>query len=166
MAEPAVDPNREAVERADAVLRATIEPVIDDPTVFVKGAALGTLTTIELAKLAPVKSQDGAIRAFAEALRRNQEALRKELTAIAGRKRLDVTGSLIHQDEAMLEEGASRGGAPFDAWFVLQANDELLKSVALFEAASRMKDRELAAFATKSLPVLENDRKALTALVR
>jgi putative membrane protein len=166
MAEPAVDPNRQAVERADAVLRATMEPVIDDPTVFVKGAALGTLTAIELAKLALSRSQDAAVRTFAEALRRNQEALRKELTAIAGRKRLDVTGSLIYQDEAMLEEGASRSGTPFDAWFVLQANDELLESVALFEAATKMKDRELAAFAKKSLPVLEGDRKALTPLVR
>lgn len=166
MAEPAVDPNREAVERADAVLRATMEPVMDDPTVFVKGAALGTLTTIELAKLAPAKSQDAAIRTFAEALRRNQETLRRELAAIAGRKRLDVTATLIYRDEAMLEAGASRSGAPFDTWFVRQANDELLKSVALFEAATKMKDRELAAFATKSLPVLESDRKALTALVR
>jgi putative membrane protein len=154
------------VERADAALRATQEAVIDDPTVFVKGAALGTLTTLELAKLAPSRSQDAAIRTFAEALRGNQEALRRELTVIAGRKRLDVTSSLIAQDEEVLKDGAGKSGPAFDTWFVLQANLELLRSVALFEAASKMKDRELAGFAQKSLPVLERDRKTVTLLVR
>ncbi len=166
MASPTVDKNREAVERADALLRATMEPVIDDPTVFVKGAALGTLTTIELAWLAPAKAQDAGVRAFAEGLRRNQEVLRKELTAVAARKRLDVTGSLIYQDEEMLKEGAAKSGPEFDTWFVLQANLELLKSVALFEAAAKMKDKDLAAYAQKSLPTLESDRKAVTALVK
>jgi putative membrane protein len=165
MAQP-IDPNREAVERADAVLRATLEPVIDDPTVFVKGAALGTLTTLELAKLALTRAQDAAVRAFAAGLRRNQDALRRELTNIAGRKRLDVASSLVSQDEAMLAEGAGRSGQDFDTWFVLQANAELLKSIALFEAAAKMKDKELAAYAQKSLPVLDSDRKAVTALVK
>jgi putative membrane protein len=166
MASPVPDPNREAVERADALLRATQEQVIDDPTVFVKGAALGTLTTLELAKLALSKAGDPAVRRFADELRRNQQSLRGTLSTIARRKRLDFTSSLVFQDEEMLKDGAGRSDADFDAWFVLQANAELLKSAGLFEAASKMKDRELAAFARSSLPVLEADRKSVTALVR
>ena len=166
MASPVPDPNREAVERADALLRATQEQVIDDPTVFVKGAALGTLTTLELAKLANARAQDPAVRRFAVDLGRSQQSLRTKLATIAGRKRLDVTGTLVFQDEEMLKEGATLAGADFDSWFLRQANAELLKSVGLFEAASRMKDREFAAFAQDSLPVLEASRKSVTALVR
>ena len=166
MATPVPDPHREAVERADALLRATQEQMIDNPTVFVKGAALGTLTTLELAKLALAKAQDPAVRRFAEDLRRNQASLRGALSTIAGRKRLDVTAALVFQDEEMLKEGGQLAAAEFDAWFVLQANTELLKSIGLFEAASKMKDPELAALARSSLPVLEADRSSLTALVR
>jgi len=161
-----VDPNREAVERADALLRATQENVIEDPTVFVKGAALGTLTTIELAKLGATKAGDAGVRRFAADLERHQRALRESLSTLAGRKRLDVTDTLVFEDEEMLKEGAGRSGARFDDWFVLQANAELLKTATLFEAASKMKDEELAAYARASLVQLDADRRALTALVR
>ena len=43
--------DREAVERADEVLRSFQGGEITDPTVFVKGAALGGIAAIELAKL-------------------------------------------------------------------------------------------------------------------
>src|SRR4051812_43017624 len=93
------DPNREAVERADALVRSAQESLIDDPTVFVKGAALGSLATLALARLAATKSRDPGIQEFAGGLRRNQDALRRELTTVAGRKRLDVTGALVYEDE-------------------------------------------------------------------
>jgi putative membrane protein len=158
-----VDPAREKVERADAVVREFEEPVIDDPTVFVKGAALGALTLIALAKLAQARTQDAKVRALADGVRRNQEAMRKELASIAGRKRLDVPGSLVFNDEQMLQSAPQGRGAEFDSWFVLQAHAEHLKAIALFESAANMKDRDLAAFAKRSVGALEADRKALSA---
>ena len=162
----AADPAREKVERADAVLKETQEQVIDDPTVFVKGAALGALTLSELARVAQSRSQGPMVLTYAQALRRNQDAFRRELGAVAGRKRLDVPTSLIYQDEQMLAEGKGKPAAEFDAWFALQANAELLKSIGLFEAAARMKDPELAALARKSLAGLEADRKGAIDLYR
>lgn len=159
------DPDREKVERADAIVRQSEEAVMDDPTVFVKGAALSGLTLVALAKLAGERSQSADLRAFASGLRLRQEALRKELTAVAGRKKLDVPGALIFSDEQMLE-GAPEAASEFDGWFALQSHSELLKATALFEAASKMKDGQLAALARRSLPGLEADRKLATSFAR
>jgi putative membrane protein len=160
----AADPNREAVERADAVLRSTQEPVIDDPTVFVKGAALGALTIVALAKLAHSHSGSAPIRDLAESIRKNEEGLRAELGAVAGRKRLDVPTALIYEDEQMIAEGKGKSGAQFDEWVLDRMIAEHWKAIALFEAAEKMKDPQLAAFAKKTRPVLEEDRRRVSAL--
>jgi predicted outer membrane protein len=160
----AVDPNREAVERADAILRATQEPVIDDPTVFVKGAALGALTLIELAKLSAARSGNPQIHALAENIRKDQTALRMELAAVAGRKRLDVPSAMIYEDEQMVDEGKDKTGAELDTWFLDRSITEHWKALALFEAAEKMKDLQLAAFAKKMRPMLEEDRKRISLL--
>lgn len=160
----APDPNREAVERADAILRSTQEPVIDDPTVFVKGAALGALTLIALSKLAKMRSQEPRVQAAADGIRKDQESLYAELVTVAGRKRLDVPNALIYEDEQTLAEGQGKSGAAFDAWFLDRSIAELWKSIALFELAEKMKDVQLAAFAKKMRPMLEEDRRKSAAL--
>ena len=159
----AVDPAREKVERADAIVREFQEPVIDDPTVFVKGAALGALTLTELMKLGQARSQDPKLRQAADRIRTSQEALSKELARVAGRKRLDVPGSLVHEDEQMLQGAPAEPGPEFDDWLRRQANAEHIKAQTLFGAAANMKDAELAAFAKRTLPTLEADQKALFA---
>lgn len=159
----AVDPEREKVERTDEVVRETQEQVIDDPTVFVKGAALGALTLIALARLGQAKA-DPRLRGFADRVRRNQEALRAELAAIAGRKKLDVPAALIYPDEQMLAVGGGKSGAEFDAWYSQQLFAEHLKATTLYEAAKNMKDPQLAQFAGRTLPRLEADRAEAGAL--
>src|SRR4051812_33360126 len=76
-----VDPEREKVERADAVVRDLQGSQITDPTVFVKSAALGGLAEIELAKLAQSKSQDANIKRFAERMLKDHESIRAALIA-------------------------------------------------------------------------------------
>jgi predicted outer membrane protein len=85
-----VDPNREKVERADALVREQQGGEITDPTVFVKSAALGGLTEIALAKLAQSKSQDADVKAFAARILKDHEAMRAQLSAVAKRQKLDV----------------------------------------------------------------------------
>lgn len=162
--DPTVDPEREKVERGDEALRSTLESVIDDPTVFVKGAALGALTMLELAKLGLARSTEPALRAIAEQVRASQSALLRELTTVAGRQKLDVPKELIYGDEQMLASAPARAGTAFDIWFAVQTNAEYLKAESLFEAATRMKDAELAGFAKRTLPKLERDRARVTTL--
>jgi putative membrane protein len=164
LAQQPVDPAREKVERADARLREFQEAEITDPTVFVKSAALGDLTGIELAKLAQSKSQDAGIKSFAARMIKDHNAARAELSAIAKRKRLDVPTSLVYEDEQMVQQAADKSGAEFDDWYRHQMIAEGQKAVALFQAAAKMQDAELAAFAKKTLLVLEEHQRMAAAL--
>jgi predicted outer membrane protein len=164
-AERPVDPERARVERADAALKdSECVAEITDPTVFVKSAALGELAGMELAKLAQSKSQNAGIKDFAARVLKEQGAAHAELAAIAKRKRMDVPTSLVYEDEQMMNEAAEKSGAEFDAWYARQMITESQKAVALFEGAVKMQDAELAAFARKTLPALEEHRRTAIAL--
>jgi putative membrane protein len=158
-ADSAVDPGRAAVERADAALKDSQGGEITDPTVFVKSAALGELTGIELAKLAQSKSQDAGIRSFAARVLKDQSAAHAELAALARRKRMDVPTSLVYEDEERVKQADGKSGAEFEAWYAQQMITESQKAVALFQAASKMEDAALAAFARKTLPTLEEHQR-------
>jgi putative membrane protein len=161
----AQDPARAAVERADEAAREAFgQTEITDPTVFVKSAALGGMTAIELAKLAQSKSQDAQIRNFAARVFREQEALHRDLAAVAKRKRLDVPTSLVYQDEQRVNEAAEKPESQFDAWYAQEMVSESRRAIALFQAAARMEDAQLAAYARKALPVLESQEKTAVAL--
>jgi putative membrane protein len=160
----ASDPERAKVERADDALKAFEGAEITDPTVFVKSAALGGMTGSELAKLAQSKSQDASIRSFAGRMLKDHDALHRELAAIAKRKRLDVPTSLVYEDEQLVTEATEKTGAEFDAWYARQMVTENQKAVALFQAAAKMQDAELAAFAKKTLPALEEHQRMAIAL--
>jgi putative membrane protein len=154
------DPARAAVERADAVAREAFEEgQITDPTVFVKSAALGGLTEIELAKLAQSKSENADVRGFAARMLKDHEALHRELTAVSKRKRLDVPTSLVYEDERMVTEASEKSASEFDGWYAEQMIAEHQKSIALFTAAAKMEDADLAGFAKKALPVLNTHQK-------
>lgn len=156
--------DREAVERADAVLKSFQGEEITDPTVFVKSAALGGLAAIELAKLAQSKSQNANIRSFAARVLKEQQAIHSELSSVAKRERLDVPTSLIYEDEQTLQQGREKSAAEFDAWYTQQMVAESQKAIALFESATRMEDAKLAAFAKKALPVLQEHQRLAAAL--
>jgi putative membrane protein len=163
-AQAPVDPERIKVERADENARAFQEQQITDPTVFVKAAALGGLMQIELAKRAVTKSENTRVKSLAARLRTEFESIQTELTTVARRKKLDVPTSLVYDDEQTLKGGAGKSGEDFDYWYLEHATNEHEKSVALFGAASKMSDADLAAFAKKIFPVIEEQQQLMTAL--
>ena len=161
----AANPDRVAVERADEAAKAFVEPEItNDPTVFVKSAALGELTAIELAKLAQSKSQSANIQRFAARMLKDYSALRAELVAVAKKQHLDVPGTLDYEDEQTVKQGSDKSGAEFDDWYVRQMRMETVDAHALFQAATKMENAELAALAKKSLPVLDEHQRAVSTL--
>jgi putative membrane protein len=161
---PGRDRDRELVERADAVLRSLQDTEITDPTVFVKSAALGSIAAIELAKLAQSKSRNADVRGFAAGVQKNQEAIHAELAKVARRKGLDVPTSLVYEDEQVLDRIAAKSGPELDVAYSQQMITESRKALALFEAATRMEDAQLAAFAKKTLPTLQEQQRRATAL--
>jgi len=161
-----VDPERVKVERADENAKAFAgEDLISDPTVFVKSAALSGLTEVALAKLVQSKSRDENLERFAARMIEDHGRIRAELAAVARRKHLDVPTALVYEDEQMLGQAAEKSGPELDAWCTRQMITEHQKAITLFRAAAKMDDPDLAAFARKTLPLLEEHHRMAIALL-
>jgi putative membrane protein len=135
-----------------------------DPTAFVKGATMGGMAEIELAKLALSKSKDATIRSFADRMVKDHRKAGMELAAIAKGKGFDVPTSLNAEDEKLVKAAAGKAGADFDVWYSKQMVIEHEKAVALFQAATSSSDGDLAGFAKKTLPTLKEHQQMASAL--
>jgi len=106
------------------------------------------------------KSQDPAIRSFAERMVADHEKANSELTSIAARKGLNAPKQLDADHKQMLDTLKSKNGKEFDQAYAEHMNMDHSKALALFESAAASSDPELAQFAKKTLPTLK-EHKAL-----
>jgi putative membrane protein len=145
---------------SSAAMAADAESTPPAPSVFVKKAALDGMTEVEAGKVALTKSQDPAIRSFAERMVADHGKANKELTSIAERKGLNPPKQLDADHKQMLDTLKGKNGKEFDQAYAEHMNMDHSKAVALFESASESSDPDLAQFAKKTLPTLK-EHKAL-----
>jgi putative membrane protein len=129
------------------------------PATFVKKAALTGLTEVELGRIALKKSQDPQVRTFAQRMVTDHGKANEELTSIADRKQLQVPKALDSEHQGMVQELSSKSGADFDAAYAKHMAEGHAKAVELFKAESKASDSDLSAFASKTLPTLEEHKK-------
>jgi putative membrane protein len=134
------------------------------PETFVKKAALDGMTEVELAKVALQQSKDEKVRAFAERMVADHGKANKELASVAKSKQIDVPMALDAEHQAMVQSLSGKSGAAFDAAYSEHMRADHAKAVALFEGASKGTDTELATFAKKTLPTLQEHKKMADAL--
>lgn len=135
-----------------------------DPATFVKKAALGGMTEVELAKLAQSKSQDPKIKSFADRMVKDHGKANTELAGIAKGKGLDVPSSLDAEHQGMVKEMSGKSGSDFDAAYSKHMVMDHAKTIALFNGATQNSDPDLAAFAKKTLPTLKEHKQLADAL--
>lgn len=128
------------------------------PATFVKKAAIAGMTEVELGKIALSKSQDPAIRKFAQKMVDDHTKANEQLETIAKSKGIDVPKELDAEHKAMVQALNAKSGAAFDAAYSEAMNMDHARAVALFEGASGSNDSDLAGFAKKTLPTL-NEHK-------
>lgn len=138
---------------------ASADPAGADPAMFVKKAALGGMTEVELAKVAQSKAQDPKIKSFADRMVKDHGKANTELAGIAKRKGIDVPTSLDAEHQAAVKELSAKSGAAFDAAYSKQMVKDHDKTIALFEGAAKNSDADLASFARKTLPTLEEHQQ-------
>jgi putative membrane protein len=135
-----------------------------DPATFVKKAAQGGMTEVEVAKLASSKTQNSEIRGFAQRMVKDHTAANQELATLAKGKGWQVPASLDAEHKAVVQELSAKSGADFDAAYSKQMMADHDKTVALFEGAATSTDADLAAFAKKTLPTLKEHQHLAAAL--
>lgn len=126
---------------------------------FVEEVSAKGIAEVESAKLAQQKSSSADIKAFAQKMITDHSAVNAELTGIASRKKLELSDEAELSNKAkkfMLEQ---RDGESFDKAY---ANNQVAaheSTIELFQRATISDDTEISAFATKTLPKLQNHLK-------
>jgi putative membrane protein len=128
---------------------------------FVNDAAQTGLAEVELGKVALQKSQDPQVRSFAERMVKDHGKANEELGTLAKGKNVQVPAQLDAKHRSMVDMLKAQSGAAFEADYAKHMAEGHAKAVALFESASKSKslDHELAAFAQKTLPTLEEHKR-------
>jgi putative membrane protein len=142
-----------------AVLAAEAEDTPPAPEVFVKNAALDGMAEVELGKIALSKSQNPEVRRFAQRMVTDHGKANQELATIAKSKGLETPASLDAEHRTMIANIEREDGAAFDKAYCEHMNMDHTKAIALFTSAEKSSDADLALFAKKTLPTLEEHKK-------
>jgi putative membrane protein len=129
------------------------------PATFVTKAAQDGMTEVEAGKLALSKSQNSQIRSFAQRMVTDHGKANAELASIARTKGIDAPKKLDAEHQAMVDAFREKAGAEFDAAYAHHMNMDHSKAISLFEGASKTSDKDLAAFAQKTLPTLKEHKQ-------
>ncbi|MDR7119639.1 DUF4142 domain-containing protein [Rheinheimera soli] len=126
---------------------------------FVEEVSAKGIAKIEGAKMAQQKSSSADIKAFAQTIITDHSAANAELAGIASKKNLEVSDEAELSNKAkkfMLEQ---RDGESFDKGYAKNQVAAHEDTIELFQRATLSDDVEIAAFATKTLPKLQNHLK-------
>jgi putative membrane protein len=124
---------------------------------FVQKAAESGMFEVQIAQLAATKATDPQVKSFASMLVDHHTKANNELVQLANAKKVELPAAPPRGMRRDIEKLGKKSGAEFDRDFVrnvgIKAHE---KDIKLFEKASKdLKDAELKAFATKTLPVLQ-----------
>jgi len=140
----------------------TAEP--ETPKTFVDKAAQDGMTEVELGKLALRKAQSAEVKKFADRMVKDHGKANMEIETIAKSKSLQVPKKLDGEHQSLVDELTAKSGAEFDSAYSQHMAAAHGKAVALFEGASRLNDAELASFAKKTLPTLQEHKQMADSL--
>lgn len=135
-----------------------------EPATFVQAATQAGLLEVASARVAMNASTNPDVKDFADRMITDHEKANAELAVIAKLKSLTVPTEVDGGQAKALKELREKSAQEFDAAYVAQAVRDHARALELFQANVRNKDAELAAFAAKTLPLLEEHKRMADAL--
>lgn len=128
---------------------------------FLDGAAQGSHMEIAGSKAAQQKSENPAVKKFAEAMIKDHMAMSDEVSALAASKNHTLPAEPSDEQKALLKELNGLSGAAFDSAYAqrlgIGAHEKTIDDFKL--AVQDAKDPEVKALAQKTLPKLEHHLK-------
>jgi putative membrane protein len=128
---------------------------------FVQKATIGGLFEVQSSQLAQQKGQSDQIKQFAQMMIADHGKANQELTAAAQQKHLEQPSALDEKHAADLKKLEGAQGADFDKEYAKAQLKAHKQAVGLFQKASQnCKDPDLKAWASKTLPTLQQHLEA------
>jgi putative membrane protein len=133
---------------------------------FVKEAAIGGMSEVELGKIAQ-KSENADVKRFADRMIEDHTKANEQLTSIVTGLGVDMPKTLDSEHERMREKLQPLQGKAFDDQYMHDMVEDHIKAVKLFQQEERSgHNTELKQFAQKTLPTLEEHQKMALELSR
>ena len=129
------------------------------PQAFVGKAGQDGMTEVALAKLALDRSKSDGIRKFATHMQQDHSSANSELTKIASKKGISAPQKLDSEHQGKLDALKAKQGSDFDAAYAAEMKDAHTKAIRLFKQGSASGDPDIAAFASKTLPTLQEHKQ-------
>ena len=127
---------------------------------FLADAAMGAMAEVELGKLAQQKAASNLVKQFGGRMVTDHGQANDELKQIAESKGVTLPSEPDLSKRKEFDKLASLSGAAFDREYMAHMLEDHRKDVAEFRQASESaKDGEVRAFASKTLPTLEDHLK-------
>ncbi|MFT2007047.1 DUF4142 domain-containing protein [Pontibacter sp. 13R65] len=155
------DNNKDSVDQAQETNEQTFEDTsmqdrkVDQSDFMTRAASDGKFE-VEAGKLAQQKGQNAEVKKLGGQMVTDHEKANTELKALAQKKNITLPDSMSREHMDKLQSLREKNGAEFDEEYVGAMVDAHDKAVTLFEdAAEGLEDAEVKAFASKTLPVLQ-----------
>jgi putative membrane protein len=130
-----------------------------EATAFVSAAAQAGMTEVAAARQALVISKNEAVRSFASRMITDHEKAHAELMQLATSKRIPFPAALDAPHAKMVEALRGKTGRTFDTAYAKQMVLDHAQAVELFQANIAHPDGEVAAFAARTLSVLQEHKR-------
>jgi putative membrane protein len=128
-----------------------------DDTKFVKNAALGGLTEVELGKLAAQKASDPKVKEFAQTMVDDHTKANENLKQIASKSKIQVPDSLDSKHQSRIDKMSKLSGEEFDKAYVKdQLKDHQTDVREFTDEAQNGNDPNVKGFASSTLPTLQH----------
>jgi putative membrane protein len=132
---------------------------------FLMEAAMGGLMEVELGRVAAQQGASEAVKKFGQRMVDDHSKANEELMSLASSKGITLPTQLDEKHREHLTKFSSMTGADFDRAYGKEMLSDHRKDVAAFEKEStRGTDADLKAFATKTLPTLQEHLKLAESL--
>jgi putative membrane protein len=125
---------------------------------FFENAAEGGMFEVQVGQLAAGQASDPQVKSFGSMLVDQHTAANNELVQLANAKGFELPAAPHHGLRRDIDKLGKRNGADFDEHFVREVGIKSHeKTIRMFEKAARdVKDADLKAFITKTLPTLRD----------
>jgi putative membrane protein len=132
-------------------------PARVDDKKFVKDAALGGMTEVELGKLAAEKGSSEAVKQFGQKMVDDHSKANEELKQVASNEKMDIPDSLDSKHKSRIDKLSKLSGSDFDKAYLKDQVKDHQQDVSEFQSeAQGGTDPNVKQFAVKTLPVLQD----------
>jgi putative membrane protein len=133
----------------------------DDQTAFIRTAVSDAATEIQAGQLARDRANSAEVRAFAERLVREHQAVIQDAATVAADNNVVAPQFPTDDDEvALIDDLSETLGDEFDETYLRAFIEDQRATIADYEAATATMDHDVAAFAERNLGTLERQLEA------